>query len=214
MDTATLHPAALRERLTRPGRLRAVTVRRALAAVLLTAAAVTLLAGRGTQHYDTVVVAAHDLRPGAVLAEGDVRLAQLPTGTDLSGLLDDPGTVVGSRLTGAVGAGEALTRSRLLSSRLPEALTGQPTARLVPVRPADPAVAGLLRAGDVVDVIDEQGRVLAADTVVAVPAAPARPAPGPAEAGASAPVLLALREEAAHRVAAAGLAKSVTLVLH
>ncbi|GAA3971357.1 SAF domain-containing protein [Gordonia caeni] len=214
MNLAALQPAALRERLPGQGRLRTTTIRRALAVALLATAAILLLAGREAQRYDLVVVAAHDLRPGAVLTDADVRLTRLPARTDLSGLLNDPHTVVGSRLTSAVGAGEALTPSRLLSSRLPEALTGQPTARLVPVRPADPAVAGLLRAGDVVDVIDEQGRVLAADTVVAVPAAPTRTGAGPADTGGASPVLLAVREEPARRVAASGLANALTLVLH
>lgn len=214
-----MNPTALRDRLrnpgpSRPGRLRAVTVRRIAAALLLGAAVVLLIVGREGERYDLIVVAAHDLRPGVVLTDGDLRLARLPAGADLAGTIGDPAVAVGGRLTGAVHAGEVLTGSRLLSSRLPSALTGDGSARLVPVRPADPAVAGLLRAGDVVDVVDEEARVLAADAVVAVPAAaPSRSMTG-AGADASAPVLLAIGRGPAHRVAAAGLANALTLVLH
>lgn len=206
-----MNPAALRDRLPHPGRLRAVTVRRMVAVLLLGAAVTLLIVGRGRERYDLIVVAAHDLRPGVVLTDGDLRLARLPADADLAGTFGDPAVAVGGRLAGAVNAGEALTGSRLLSSRLPSALTGDASARLVPVRPADPAVAGLLRSGDVVDVVDEQARILASDAVVAVPAAaPSRSMTG---AGASAPVLLAIGRGPAHRVAAAGLANALTLVL-
>lgn len=172
-------------------------------AVCLVALAGTLvLLDRGRHSPDLAVVAAHQLAPGAVLTNQDVRVVALPAGSTLPGTVRTVDTVLGQRLTGAVGAGEALTDTRLLSPRLPGALTGDPTARLVPVRPADPAVAGLLRTGDVVDVLDEESGVLARNAVVALPAGP------------TAPALLALGEASAHRVASASLRKSLTLVLH
>lgn len=193
-----------------PGRIRAVTVRRALAGLLLLGAVVLVVVGRTGEHRETVVVAAHDLRPGIVVSDDDLRLAQVPPGAALRALREVR-QVSGHRLTGAVAAGEAVTGSRLLTSRLPAALTGDPAARLVPVRPADAAVSGLLRAGDVVDVLDEEARVLATGAVVAVPAGPSsRTLAG----GAAAPVLLAMKQGPAHRVAATGLSHALTLVLH
>ncbi len=195
--------------LNRPGRrapgtqrIRAGTVRRTAAAALLLAAGALLLGGTDDRR-EPVLVAAHDLRPGAALDDGDLTVTHVPRGGALPGTLRSPDQAIGSRLATTVGAGEAVTGAQLLSSRLPAALTGQPSARLVPVRPADPAVAGLLRPGDLVDVLDEDARVLAADAVVAVPGS-----------GSEVPALLAMGETAAHRVAAAGLANPLTLVLH
>ncbi len=186
----------------RPTALRAASVRRIVAALLVLLACGAALVDRSRQSPDLAVVAAHHLQPGVVLTEDLVRVVPLPAGSALPGTLNSLDEVVGRRLTGAVSAGEALTVTRLLTSRLPAALTGDRSARLVPVRPADPAVAGLLRTGDVVDVLDDESGVLARDAVVAVPA------------NSSTPALLALGETPAHRVAAAGLRQSLTLVLH
>ncbi|AVL99765.1 flagellar biosynthesis protein FlgA [Gordonia iterans] len=196
--------------LTDLPRPRAVVVRRGLAVLLLIAAAALAVTGHARERTESVLVAAHQLRPGVVVHDDDVRVRQVPAGAALPGVLREPGQAVGGRLAGAVAPGEALTAGRLLSSRLPAALTGDPRARLVPVRTADPAVAGLLRAGDVVDVLDEEARVLATRAVVAVPAAP-EPKSGPAG---SSPVLLAMAEGPARTVAGAGLATALTLILH
>ncbi|MFZ2511371.1 MAG: SAF domain-containing protein, partial [Gordonia sp. (in: high G+C Gram-positive bacteria)] len=186
----------------KPAALRAATVRRTIAALLVVLAGGLLLVERGRHSPDLAVVAARDLRPGSVVTGDDVQVTALPAGSAFPGTLRSVDDVVGNRLTGAVTKGEVLTDTRLLTSRLPTALTGDRSARLVPVRPADPAVAGLLRSGDVVDVLDDESGVLARDAVVAVPADSATPA------------LLALGEAPAHRVAAASLRKSLTLVLH
>ncbi|WP_298444389.1 SAF domain-containing protein [Gordonia sp. (in: high G+C Gram-positive bacteria)] len=190
-------------------RVRAATVRRAIAVVCVLAAAALFVARPADGRDRAVVVAARDLRPGVVLSDDDLRVTRVPRDVAL-GALHEKREATGSRLTGAVAAGEALTATRLLGSRLPAAVTGDPRARLVPVRPADAAVTGLLRSGDVVDVLDEDAHLLAAGAVVAVPAAP----PRSAVAAADAPVLLAMGEDAAHRVAAAGLANALTLVIH
>lgn len=184
-------------------RIRAGTVRRAAAAALLVAAAAVAVVGGSDPDRNAVLVAAHALRPGTALTPDDLAVVHVPRGAALPGGLNAPQQAVGGRLATAVGAGEAITGSQLLSSRLPAALTGLPSARLVPVRPADSAVAGLLRSGDVVDVLDEQARVLAAGAVVAVPGS-----------ASDAPALLAMAETAAHRVAAAGLSNPLTVVLH
>src|SRR5690606_23791604 len=119
--------------------------------------------------------------------------------------------VVGRRLTGSVGRGEVITEARVLTARLPESLTGIRGARLVPVRPADESVAQLVQQGDVVDVIDAEKRVLARDAVVAV--APSNPG-GKNATAANPPILLAMDEAAAQRVAAGSLDVALALILH
>jgi len=205
---ATSLPDRLRERL-RPGRLRSLLVRRVLAAALLIAAVVLLAAGRSDPG-EPVVVAAGALTPGRALTEADLSVVRMDT-RGLSGLLHHRDQAVGRRLSGTLGAGEPVTASRLLDSRLPAALTGEPSARLVPVRPADPALAGLLRTGDVVDVLDEHGTVLARKAVVAVPVSGA--SSGIGGGSAAPPVLIAMPEPAALRVAAAGLVSAIALVI-
>lgn len=197
----------------RPGRPRTATLRRLTAVLLVLAAVILAVTERHRDRHDFAVVASRALAPGMELTSGDVQLIALPAGAVLPGTLHRLDQAVGARLTGAIGAGEPVTATRLLSSRLPSALTGDPRARLVPVRPADAAVAGLLRAGDVVDVLDEHAGVLAAGAVVAVPAGSAgRGTAGPGSL--PPPVLLALGEKAAHRVAASSLANSLTVVMH
>ncbi|MFT3659885.1 MAG: SAF domain-containing protein [Gordonia sp. (in: high G+C Gram-positive bacteria)] len=199
-------------RLPELPRLRAVTVRRSLALLLLAAAAALLVTGRAGERTESVVVAARELRPGTALTGDDVHMTPVPAGTAPPGALRSAAAAVGQRVAGTLAPGEPLTVTRMLSSRLPSALTGDPSARLVPVRTADPAVAGLLRAGDVVDVLDGDARVLAAHAVVALPAA--APAESRGVGGSSAPVLLAIPARPAQLVAGAGLSTALTLVLH
>ncbi|MFT3715937.1 MAG: SAF domain-containing protein [Gordonia sp. (in: high G+C Gram-positive bacteria)] len=204
--------ARLVDRVTqrlRPGRLRSVAVRRALAAAFVVAAVLVLIAGRSGAHTTPVLVAARDLRPGSAVAAGDVVLRRLPAGAELEGMLSRPDDAVGARLSGAIAAGEPITRTRLLSGRSPAALTGHDDARLVPVRPADASMTSLLRVGDTVDVLDDRGEVLARSAVVAVTADP------PARGGAGEhPVLLAMPAGDAVRVASTGLSGAVTVILH
>ena len=89
------------------------------------------------------------------------------------------------------------------------------SARLVPVRPADASVGSILREGDVVDVLSPDSVVLARGAIVALTAG-LSPATGPLSGAgsASAPILLAMDEQAAHRVAAVGLDSALALVLH
>jgi Flp pilus assembly protein CpaB len=98
-----------------------------------------------------VLVAARDLTGGAPLRPGDVRIAQLPMT-----LVPASAVPVGADLGDAVlaaplGAGETLTTTRLVG---PSLLRGYGEAMVgVPVRLADAAVAPLLHAGDLVDIL-------------------------------------------------------------
>ena len=209
--TATLAPR-LRDRLAhavRPGWARSLMVRRGAALALVIAAAVSALAGHESRQQTIVYVAAHDLTPGQSLTSADLRQQGAPDELIPAGALRLSADAQSRTVTAPVRAGEIITESRLLTSRLPAQLTGTPDARLVPVRLADESTAALLRAGDVVDVLTTESRVLARDAIVAlVPAAPT------ASGRASAPILLAMPGSAAHLVASSTLDVGLAVVLH
>ncbi len=204
----------------RPGWARSQLVRRIVAALLVLAAAAAGVRERISGDWHEVVVAATALRPGAPVTGTQVRTARLPPDTIPEGALRATADALGATVTGPVTTGEVLTTARLLSSRLPERLTGDPRARLVPVKPADDAVASLLRVGDAVDVIagaEERTRAgpaqsgaetLAEGAIVALVPENARPG-----GGRHALVLLAMGRQEAAAVAAASLTRALTVVL-
>ncbi|MFT4202109.1 SAF domain-containing protein [Gordonia sp. (in: high G+C Gram-positive bacteria)] len=216
------HPLAPRwrdraRRALNPGWARSVLVRRSAALLLVLAAVGAFLADRREAPGAAVVAAAHDLRPGAALVTGDVTVARVPVEAVPDGALRLSADVAGRTATSAIRRGEILTDTRLLSPRLPRRLTGDPSARLVPVHLADNGIADLLESGDVVDVLtktasSEPPVVIAAGAVVAL-GRTARPGRrGTADGGS--PVLLAMNSAAANRVAAAGLTTALTVVIH
>lgn len=164
-----------------------------------------------------VVVAARDLSPGAALTADDLRLEKRSAPTIPDGSQSAIDTVVGSTLAGPARRGEVLTDVRLLSRRLAESAAG-PDARIVPVHPADSALADLVRPGDVVDVVaatetaapsNPKGpSVIATDAIVVLVSAKQKAAAGDRV------VLVALPAAAAHAVAGAALTQTVTLTLH
>ncbi len=92
-----------------------------------------------------------DLPAGHVLQPGDLRLSSLPAAASPPGAFSDSGTVAGKRLAVPLRAGTALTDSYLVG---PGLLTGSPEGTAaVPLRTADPAAAGLLSPGVLVDVM-------------------------------------------------------------
>ena len=99
----------------------------------------------------SVLVADQDLTGGSALDPGDLRTARLP-----AALAPDTAVRPGADLEGVVLAapladGETLTTTRLVGASL---LAGYGPAMVgVPVRLADAAVARLLHAGDLVDVL-------------------------------------------------------------
>jgi pilus assembly protein CpaB len=154
--------------------------RRLVVAVLLAlavAAALPVLAPAAPAASD-VLVAAHDLTPGAVLSAADLATTALPRAAVPDGVVTDPSRVVGQVVAGAVRRGEPITDVRLLG---PALLAGLPDDQVAaPVRVADPAAAALLRAGDRVDVVAASATpdgppgaatVAAAVRVLAVPTA-------------------------------------------
>jgi len=198
----------------RPGWVRSLLIRRC-AAALLVAAALGFATLGGAEHDDeSVMAAAHDLLPGTELAASDLVVRRVAGGMVPAGALRMSRDGAGKTVTGMVRAGEILTDARLLSSRLPQQLTGSADARLVPVRLSDDAVSALLRAGDVVDVVGPDADVLAKRAVVAL--GTERPASSglAARNQASAPVVLAMDQKSALRVAAAGLDVALAVIVH
>jgi hypothetical protein len=124
--------------------------------------------------------------------------------------------VAGSTLAGPARRGEVLTDVRLLGRRLAESTAG-PNARIVPVHPADGALADLVRPGDVVDVIAASGtesrtnpRIVATDAVVVLVSAKHKDQAATGDRV----ILLALPAGSANAVAGAALVQTVTLTLH
>ncbi|AZG45211.1 SAF domain-containing protein [Gordonia insulae] len=204
----------------RPGWARSVLVRRTASVMLVFVAVAVTVAGHRSEQSRAIVVAAHDLMPGRAVVATDLAIREIPGGLIPAGALRLTADGVGRTVAGRVRAGEVITDTRLLSARLPAQLTGRPDARLVPVRLSDETVTSLLREGDVVDVLtagDEQPgstSVLARGAVVALSSV--SPDNGVLASGRSGarPVLLAMAESAAHRVAAAGLDASLAVVVH
>ncbi len=109
-----------------------------------------------------VVAAARDLGGGTVLKPDDVRWLALPVAAEPTGALTAMSDVVGHAAAGPVRAGEAITDVRLDGGRLAGAGSGAPLTPLTPpgdglvatpVRLADVQAAGLLRAGEHVEVL-------------------------------------------------------------
>jgi hypothetical protein len=109
-----------------------------------------------------------------------------------------------------------LTDVRLLSRRLAESAAG-PDARIVPLHPADSALADLVRPGDVVDVVagsqtasPSAPRVVASGAIVVLVSAKQKAA----SASSDRVILVALPSASANAVAGAALTQTVTLTLH
>lgn len=215
----SLNPSAVSRasRWLRPDWTRTVLARRIAAAGLVVLAGIAAL--RSTPDHDrtVVVVAARDLRPGAALTNDDVRLENRSAATVPDGSAANIDTVIGARLAGPARRGEVLTDVRLLGTRLAESSAGR-GARLVPLHPADPALAELVRPGDVVDVVAAPGkgdidahagpRIVATNAVVVLVSGKQKT---PSD---DRVVLVAVPAGTATAVAGAALAQTVTLALH
>lgn len=198
--------------------------RRVAAGGLVVLAGIAALRSNPAGDYAQVVVAGHDLRPGAALSSADLRLEKRLAATVPDGARADMDAVVGSTPAGPVRRGEVLTDVRLLGSRLAEAAIepkAGPDARIVPLHLADGALIDLVRVGDVVDVLAAPAsgspddshaapKVVATDAVVVLVSAKEK---SPA-AGSDRVVLVALPARVANTVAGSALSQIVTLTLH
>ena len=111
-----------------------------------------------------VVVVAQDLMPGHVLTPGDLVVADWPADLRPTDAVADPTALVGKALGAGMSRGEPVTPARV---RGPGLLTGaRPGLVAAHVRLADPAMAAMASAGDIVDLISSSGLLVAAHVVV------------------------------------------------
>ncbi|KIQ17066.1 SAF domain-containing protein [Rhodococcus sp. MEB064] len=218
---AAAHPlgARLLDRIpSLPPGLRSTTARRVLAAALVLLAVVAAYRSDPSRSRVPVIVSATDLVPGSYVTAADLSTTLVDESVVAQGSLTSVDDAVGRTVAGPVRPGEVLTDVRLLGPRLASATLRADDARVVPIRLADPELADLLRAGDVVDVVraadgdsaDDGGGtgiIAEAATVVVVSAA------GTGVARREQLVLLALRADAAATVAAASLSDALTVLL-
>lgn len=202
----------------RPEWADAVLLRRVLAGFCAVAAAVLFVRGDPDAARVPVVVAAHDLAPGQLLATADLRIAHYPPGAVPAGAARDPAGLTGAVLTAALRSGEVLTDVRVVGPRLAEVAAGVPDARIVPIRPADTAVTGILRSGDRVDVVAADTEDPARARTLATDAAVVLVSGNPGESGTNRHpervVLVALEASHAAAVAAASLHSALTVIFH
>ncbi len=213
----------------RPPWLDGTLARRVLAAALTALAVFLLIRGDPGARRITAVVAAHDLAPGRALTTTDLRTAEFAADALPAGVVHAPSSLIGAILTAAMRPGEIFTDLRVVGPRLANVAVGATDARIVPIRLADNAVAGILRPGDRVDVIaaepDTPGEpdsrapphALAADAVVV--SVPGMNPSGTESTGLSRPhasdervVLLALDAQHATAVATASLRTALTVI--
>ncbi len=202
----------------RPDWSRTLLARRIAAAGLVVLAGVAALRPNPDGERTQVVVAAHDLSPGAALTADDLRVENRLVPTIPDGAQSDLDTVVGSTLAGPARRGEVLTDVRLLGRRLAESAAG-PDARIVPVHPVDGALMDLVRPGDVVDVVAASeassqstakvASVIATGAIVVLVSAKQKGQ----SATSDRVVLVALPVAAANAVAGAALTQTMTLTL-
>lgn len=203
----------------RPDWTRTVAARRIAAAGLVVLAGIAALRSAPDTDHAVVVVAARDLRPGTALTAEDVRLENRSTATVPDGASTDLETVIGATLAGPARRSEVLTDVRLLGTRLAESSAG-PGARLVPLHPADPALADLVRPGDVVDVVASATTTRSATDphagprIVATNAVVVLVSDRPKTSSDDRVVLVAVPAGTATAVAGAALTQTVTLALH
>jgi Flp pilus assembly protein CpaB len=132
---------------------RAVLRRRRPLAFALTVVAVLLgvhAVRPPSAHLAAMLVAAHDLPAGDVVAPGDVTTEQVPPGVVPAGAVAAP---VGRTLATAMRRGEPITDVRLVG---PSLTATDPDLVAVPVRFPDAGEAALLRVGDLVQLLAAQ----------------------------------------------------------
>ena len=180
------------------------TLRRAAAAALVVTAGVIALTPQQAAVGLPVVAFARDLPTGARIQAPDLQIvhaAQVPDGA-----VGDPSQVLGRELAGRARRGEVVTDVRLADPIGPAPGPGRVA---VPVRPADPAIVGLLGPGMHVAVISvsEAGEptVLATDAVVLAVAAV------PEHGSTDRPIVLAVPANSADQIVARVVAGTIAL---
>ncbi|WP_342319303.1 SAF domain-containing protein [Corynebacterium mayonis] len=144
--------------LRTPGHRRATLVRRAAAAALLFAAALSGVTSRTAA--PEVTVFARDVDAGAVIETGDVTRKRLPSSVVPERAVFSPAEAEGKILAAEAAAGEVVTTTRLVGPDLTAGLVPQgaegSSYTLVPVVLAEPDIIPMLHHGAGVSVISLQ----------------------------------------------------------
>ncbi|NYH79292.1 Flp pilus assembly protein CpaB [Actinopolyspora biskrensis] len=193
------------------GRRVALLRRFTAGALLLTAVALALpLAPASGPRGEPVLTAAHELDPGTELAASDLAVRRMPRELVPEGALRDRERVVGEVLAHAVRDGVPLTDLSLLDDTLARVTAGDDDRAAVVLRPAESAIAELLRPGARVDIVTERdGRA----AVLAERAAVVATHPPEASGEHTALVVVGLDRARAAKVASAKLSGPLTLTL-
>jgi Flp pilus assembly protein CpaB len=172
----------------------------------------TLSLLRAADHTTAVFVAAHDLAPGTIVTEGDLRVSRVRVDASVLATLftaDDASSARGQVVRSIVPAGALMTRDLVR----PTAARAAPRVMSVPL-PRAHAVGGDIHRGDRVDVlaVDDDGAAGYVLTDAEVVSAESQSS-GPLAGGSSdLTVSLVVDGEQATRLAAAFATGSVTLV--
>lgn len=165
-----------------------------------------------------MVIAARDLRTGALLRSDDLSVSVWPSALAPPGASARITDLVGRRAGGPIAAGEAVTATRLLSAAAAEI----PLGRVVTSLPGqDPAIVAWLDVGRTVDVIEPgTGNVLAQGAAVVAAPEPGSRGADTWSSGVSDPaagtVVVSVTETEARSIAAAAadLDRPVVVVVH
>lgn len=120
-----------------------------------------------------VVVAHRDLAGGHLLTGDDLRIERYPTALAPADALTEPAPIEGRMLIGSAGRGTPIGRGAVVA---PRDLNPGAGRSMVPIRLDDPGIVGLLRVGDLIDVLatgsgDAPSRTIAAGArILAFPA--------------------------------------------
>jgi Flp pilus assembly protein CpaB len=198
---------------------RALLGRRRLLAALLTAVAVAagLHAVAGPPPpTTTVLAAARDVPAGVMLRASDLRELELPPDAVPAGTLPRE-QLLGRTTAGPLRAGEALTDARVVHRSI---LAGYPGLVAAPVRVGDAAAVELLRVGDRIDLVATDGQgfqatVVARDApVLALPRGGHKASFSDESPLGGRMIVVAIPEESAVRLAAAGVSSFISLVIN
>lgn len=158
--------------------------------------------------FTKVVVAAHDIEAGSAISETDIRIVAMPEEFVPKQAFETLEDVIDRISAGPILQSEILTETRFVGPSLAEHLTHNPHSAIVAVSPADQAIAQVLRAGDIVDILTS-----GSDGASARPLARGGRVVSRTDEDKDTVILVALPSGAAETVAATQLTNPITLTL-
>jgi pilus assembly protein CpaB len=187
--------------------------RRKLAVLAVLAAVLTGISAAAPEGPPTtrVVRTTTEISGGTRLSTADLRVDEVVAADVPESAIADPAILLGRTLAASVPKGQILTKLAVTS---PRSAIG-PGHVLAPIRLADAEVVGLLRAGDVVDVLaaDAQSeQAFVAGREVRVVTVPQQPDAGAGADPTGALILVEVDQETAQVLARAAVAATLTII--